>query len=166
MFHWAMFTPKQTVFGATSNRVTPWCRATKPIPRLCFHSICISLLMFCRPSEKLRTGAARCFRQGTYSADLAVNRQADEPLQALKDFQTAFDGTDFFKSAFRFLPVFSCPMPLDAWRRTRTIRSFSSRKRFSFFPKNRFSESSPASCMNDGGDFAIGCFIIHGGFEV
>ncbi|KIF89924.1 hypothetical protein NX90_06305 [Neisseria meningitidis] len=36
---------RQTAFGATSNRVTPWRRATKPI-RLCFHSICISLPMF------------------------------------------------------------------------------------------------------------------------
>ena len=45
LFHWATFTPKQTVFGATSNRVTPWRRAMKPI-RLCFHSICIFLPMF------------------------------------------------------------------------------------------------------------------------
>ena len=42
---WAMFTPRQTAFGATSNRVTPWRRAMKPI-RLCFHSICISLPMY------------------------------------------------------------------------------------------------------------------------
>ena len=44
LFHWATFTPKPTAFGATSNRVTPWRRAMKPI-RLCFHSICISLPM-------------------------------------------------------------------------------------------------------------------------
>jgi len=41
---WATFTPRQTAFGATSNHVMPWRRATKPI-RLCFHSICISLPM-------------------------------------------------------------------------------------------------------------------------
>ena len=41
---WAMFMPRQTVFGATLNRVMPWRRAMKLI-RLCFHSICISLPM-------------------------------------------------------------------------------------------------------------------------
>ena len=43
---------------------------------------------------------------------------------------------------------------------------FRPEKGFHFFQRIDFPNHRRQSCMNDGRDFAIGCFIIHGGFEV
>ena len=43
---------------------------------------------------------------------------------------------------------------------------FRPEKGFHFFQRIDFPNHRRQSCMNDGRDFAIGCFVVHGGFEV
>ena len=43
---------------------------------------------------------------------------------------------------------------------------FRPEKGFHFFQRIDFPNHRRQSCVNDGRDFAIGCFVVHGGFEV